>query len=59
MSEQYEYDIEMNESAPRWRQPDKITISLKPHQLAGLSKAICMESTGTIHYNIKDFSFHR
>jgi superfamily II DNA or RNA helicase len=58
MSEQYEYDIEMNESAPRWSQPDNITIQLKPHQLTGLSKAICMETTGTIHYNIKDFSFN-
>jgi|LakMenE01Jun11ns_1017448.scaffolds.fasta_scaffold9959677_29 superfamily II DNA or RNA helicase len=56
MTESYEYDIEMNEIAPRWQQPAKINIPLKPHQLACLGKAISMEETGIIHYNLKESS---
>lgn len=50
----YYYDIEINESAPRIKQPKNITVSLKAHQLACLYKAIEMEKTGTIYYNLQD-----
>lgn len=48
----YEYNIEIDENAPKAEQPVKITVPLKQHQLACLQKAITMETTGTIKYNI-------
>jgi len=48
----YNYNIFIEESAPRAQQPSKIKLGLKPHQLASLQKAITMEKLGTIKYNV-------
>ncbi len=48
----YEYNIEIDDNAPRAQQPTKLLVSLKAHQLACLQKAITMETTGAIKYNI-------
>lgn len=50
----YEYDININENAPRAKQPINFNLQLKPHQLACLYKALKMEKEGTIYYNIND-----
>lgn len=50
------YNIELNDDSPRSEQPSKITIPLKPHQLASLFKASIMENTGTINYNLNNQS---
>lgn len=52
----YEYDIEIDEYAPRTQQPNKIKLPMKPHQLAGLYKALKMENEGIIKYNIKNLN---
>jgi superfamily II DNA or RNA helicase len=52
--EDFEYDIEINELAPRAEQPEKIKIPLKAHQLACLYKAMKMEKIGKVEYNIKE-----
>lgn len=54
MTDIYEYDVEIDESAPRNKQPENILVPLKAHQLACLYKAICMEKDGVIYYNIKN-----
>ena len=54
MASDFEYNIEIDENAPRAKQPDKINLKLKEHQLACLYKAILMEQTGKLIYNIKD-----
>lgn len=51
---EYAYNIEIDENAPRARQPQEILIKMKDHQLACLEKAITMERTGQITYDIKD-----
>lgn len=51
MSE-FEYGLEIDESVPRAQQPDKITVTLKAHQLAGLYKAVQMEKDGGINYSL-------
>ena len=48
----YNYSIFIEESAPRIMQPAKITLPLKPHQMASLQKVITMEKTGLIKYNV-------
>jgi hypothetical protein len=37
------YSVILSDVDPKYRQPDKITVQLKPHQLAGLQKAFSME----------------
>lgn len=55
----FDYDIEIDENAPRSKQPTKIKLAMKPHQLAGLYKAIKMENEGMIKYNISNINeFH-
>lgn len=54
MSNDFEYSIEIDESAPRAKQPDKIEMKLKDHQLACLYKAMLMEQTGQLNYNLTD-----
>lgn len=44
------YTEYLNENSPLHIQPKKIKINLKPHQLAGLSKAICMEQDEKVCY---------
>jgi superfamily II DNA or RNA helicase len=51
---EYTYNIEIDEEAPRASQPDKILLQLKNHQLACLYKAIMMERSGTINYDVKN-----
>jgi hypothetical protein len=51
--ENYKYELELNEYSPRIDQNTKlITIQLKPHQLACLTKAKIMEQYGNLYYNI-------
>lgn len=52
------YDVEINENDPQYAQPPNITISLKPHQLAALHKAVVMETAGKVYYNITDPASH-
>jgi superfamily II DNA or RNA helicase len=53
MATVYEYGVEIDENAPRAIQPEKIIMKMKDHQLACLQKAIMMERTGEIKYDIK------
>jgi rubrerythrin len=48
-------NLELTEIDIRSSQPDKIITKLKPHQLSSLYKAMMMENTGEITYNIKNF----
>lgn len=50
----YIYDLEITDDAPCAKQPDKITIKMKPHQLASLHKAILLETHGMIRYNVRN-----
>lgn len=50
--DEFEYNIEITNNAPKAEQPKKITTPLKPHQLACLYKAIKMEKEGYIKYDI-------
>ena len=52
----YDYDIEIDDCAPRSQQPPQIKLAMKPHQLAGLHKALKMENEGNIKYNIKNLN---
>jgi len=55
-SDGFEFDVEINEHAPRAQQPKKIKIQLKAHQLACLYKAMLMEQKGSVSYDIKSAS---
>jgi len=46
------FDLELDEKSLTMKQPSKITIQLKPHQLACLKKAYIMEKYGNIKYDI-------
>lgn len=48
------FGIELSDKSPRYHQPQEITVKLKPHQLAGLYKAIKMEQYGKILYEIPE-----
>jgi SNF2 family DNA or RNA helicase len=48
------YDIELQSSDPFAPQPDDITVTLKPHQLAALHKMYIMEKYGKVYYNVAD-----
>jgi len=48
----YNYNIFIDEAAPRAVQPTKIKLPLKPHQMASLQKIITMEKTGAINYDV-------
>lgn len=48
----YNYNIFIEEAAPRAVQPAKIKLPLKPHQMASLQKIITMEKTGVINYDV-------
>jgi len=51
--EEYQYDTEINSDDPQADQPDKILISLKPHQRAALHKALVFEKYGKVNYNLQ------
>ena len=55
--EDYEYATEIDDRTPRAQQPKRIKLNLKAHQLACLYKAVQMEQTGKICYNIKETPF--
>jgi len=48
------YSVILSDADPKFRQPDKITVPLKPHQLAGLQKAFTMEQEDYIKYFIQN-----
>jgi hypothetical protein len=48
------YSVILSDADPKFRQPDKITVPLKPHQLAGLQKAFTMEQEEFVKYFIQD-----
>lgn len=48
------YSIYLSDNDPRSLNPDNILTPLKPHQKAGLSKAIWMERTGKAEYFIEN-----
>lgn len=48
------YSVILSDADPKFRQPDKITIQLKPHQLAGLQKAFSMEQEEFVKYFIQN-----
>jgi len=52
MNQNHQYDLELDELSPAYKQPLDIKIQLKPHQLACLYKAKLMETYGCINYNI-------
>jgi SNF2 family DNA or RNA helicase len=54
----HEYSVILTEADPQFPQPEKITISLKPHQKAGLEKARAMEQDEHIYYNVPDPRYH-
>ena len=41
---------ELNDSSPRFNQPNKIKVHLKPHQLTILYKALKLENTNEQSY---------
>ena len=49
-----EFNVILDENSIQAEQPNKILISLKPHQLTSLNKAIIMETEGEIRYNINN-----
>lgn len=48
------YSVILSDADPKFRQPDKITVQLKPHQLAGLQKAFSMEQEEYVKYFIQN-----
>jgi SNF2 family DNA or RNA helicase len=48
------YSVILSDVDPKYRQPDKITVQLKPHQLAGLQKAFSMEQEEYVRYFIQN-----
>ena len=48
----HRYSLYLNEDDPRANDPDKITVPLKPHQQAGLYKAVLLERTGRACYKL-------
>lgn len=51
---QHQYNVLLGPDDPRAPQPDRITVPMKPHQLAALQKARVMESEGIVRYNVPD-----
>lgn len=58
MNINYQYDLELDDTSPFYKQPDNIKTQLKPHQLACLYKAKLMENHGTINYNINSKNYN-
>jgi SNF2 family DNA or RNA helicase len=48
------YDILIQSDDPQMIQPQKITIQMKPHQLAALHKMCVMERCGKVYYHVDD-----
>jgi len=54
---QHVYSALLNENDPKYEQPNKITMLMKPHQLTALCKAITMEQEECILLNNNDKQF--
>lgn len=54
----HEYGIEITEDDPMVQQPEKITVDLKPHQLASVYKASAMERDGVVNYHVPNPEEH-
>lgn len=54
MNVDYEYDLEIREGDPIATPPTSITLSLKPHQMASLHKAILFEKYGRVNYYVEN-----
>jgi SNF2 family DNA or RNA helicase len=52
MASDHLYSIYLSPDDPQAGNPDKILTMLKPHQRAGLAKAILLETTGAVSYNV-------
>lgn len=52
------YDLELNETNNYGKQPSKVQLQLKPHQLTSLYKAIEMENKGHLNYRINENYFY-
>lgn len=50
----YAYNILISENDPRAGNPPRVLTPLKPHQQAGLYKAIHMETFGSVEYDIEN-----
>jgi superfamily II DNA or RNA helicase len=50
----YEYNLEIDNDSPLLNQSNKITIPLRPHQMACLNKSYLFEKYGNIKYDIKN-----
>ena len=48
------YSVILSDADPKFHQPDKITVQLKPHQLVGLQKAFSMEQEDFVKYYIQN-----
>lgn len=46
------YSVILSQKDPQHLQPDKIKLTLKPHQLVGLQKAYVMEQASNINYRV-------
>ena len=46
----YEYNLEIDNDSPLLNQSNKITIPLRPHQMACLNKSYLFEKYGNIKY---------
>ena len=51
-----EFNLILDDNSIQAEQPNNILISLKPHQLTSLNKAMIMEREGEIRYKINNFS---
>lgn len=54
MDARHIYSVLITEDDPRGETPSKILTPLKPHQLAGLRKAVQLERSGCVSYNIEN-----
>lgn len=50
----HRYGYEIGENDPIAQQPEKIRLTLKPHQIASLHKAILLEKYGKINYSVSE-----
>ena len=56
---EHRYSLFLNDDDPRADDPEKITVPLKPHQKAGLAKALRLERTGRAEYFFEEENISR
>lgn len=59
MDAEHRYSLYLNDNDPRANDPDGITVPLKPHQKAGLAKALTLERTGRARYFLEEDNVSR